>query len=510
MTERALVERQLWEKTRLVVIDAETTGLQRSSRILAFAAYVVENGVTVESWSTLINPGTHIGATEIHHLDPAKLATAKSFPVYANRIRKLLTSSTKTTFLTGHHVSFDAGRLRYEYELLGEDPPPMLLLDNKRLAPAAGVGSHNSSLEDLAGAFGLTNPAPHEANADALTTREVTLRVINLLIDVGVSDLTPLSVLSSKATGSEREENFDLSPEHLALHEQPATSQAAREEALDQCLEWSCPELNRRIEDGLTNAASARSLFAWSLSRIETPGLSRFRLGLLVSGALRTMTGHRDALANPKPAKMLDNTLTFLGAYHQWTRCDASDQCDRCTVGKTERCRFVKAPNNAVWSAMYSSDDQVPLAVARKYLYGAAKKPLGAGSWYEQIRALNPDAALRGAVVAARTLRSLGYGDEALVAVKALWSRRLRTPGLTEMYAALEEDNLGGATRLVSLRGALRVCDIGLKTGTGKPGWERVTSRRARLERRMAAVEKPPFLKPYNQRPAHTKRFATP
>jgi hypothetical protein len=78
------------------------------------------------------------------------------------------------------------------------------------------------------------------------------------------------------------------------------------------------------------------------------------------------------------------------------------------------------------------------------------------------------------------------------------------------MYAALEEDNLGGATRLVSLRGALRVCDIGLKTGTGKPGWERVTSRRARLERRMAAVEKPPFLKPYNQRPAHTKRFATP
>ncbi len=37
------------------------------------------------------------------------------------------------------------------------------------------------------------------------------------------------------------------------------------------------------------------------------------------------MTGHRDALANPKPAKMLDNTLAFLGAYHQWTRCDETD-----------------------------------------------------------------------------------------------------------------------------------------------------------------------------------------
>jgi hypothetical protein len=222
------------------------------------------------------------------------------------------------------------------------------------------------------------------------------------------------------------------------------------------------------------------------------------------------MTGHRDALANPKPAKMLDNTLTFLGAHHHWARCDASDQCDRCASGQVARCRFVKAPNNAVWSAMYSSDDQVPLAVARKYLYGAAKKPLGAGSWYEQIRVLNPDAALRGAVVAARTLRSLGYGGEALVAVKALWSHRLRTPGLTEMYAALEEDNLGGATRSVSLRSALRVCDVGLKAGAGKPGWQRVTSRRARLERRIIAAKKPPFAKPYNQRPPHAARFARP
>lgn len=37
------------------------------------------------------------------------------------------------------------------------------------------------------------------------------------------------------------------------------------------------------------------------------------------------MTGHRDALANPKPAEMLDNTLAFLGAYHPWTRCDETD-----------------------------------------------------------------------------------------------------------------------------------------------------------------------------------------
>jgi DNA polymerase III epsilon subunit-like protein len=508
VTERALAERKLWENTRLVVVDVETTGLQRSSRILSFAAYVVENGATVESWSTLINPGIHIGAKEIHGLDPTKLANAKSFPVYASRIRKLLTSSTKTTFLTGHRVSYDAGRLRYEYQLLGEEPPPMLLLDNKRLAPAAGVGSHSSSLADLAGAFGLTNPAPHEANAEALTTREVSLRAIDLLIGAGVSDLTPFAVLSSEATRSVREEEFDLSVEHLGLHAQAVTSQADREKALDQCLEWSCPELNRRIEDGLTDAASARSLFAWSLARIETPGLSRFQRGMLVNGALRTMTGHRDALANPKPAKMLHNALAILGVYHQWTRCDTIDQCDRCAAGQVAHCRFVKAPSNAVWSAMYSSHDQVPLAVARKYLCGAAKKPIGAGSWYEQIRALNPDAALRGAVVAARTLRSLGYGDEALVAVKALWRHRLRTPGLTEVYAALEEDNLGSVTQLVSLRGALRVCDVGLKAGTDKPGWERVTARRARLVRRMAVVEKPPFVKPYNQRPPHALRFA--
>jgi len=500
----------LWSQTRLVVVDVETTGLQPTSRILAFAAYVVENGVTVESWSTLINPGTHIGATEIHGLDREKLAGAKSFPNYSDKIRQMLTSSSKTTFLTGHNVSYDAARLVYEYQLLGEEPPSMLLLDNKRLAPAAGVGSGNSSLEELAADFGLTNPAAHEANAAAITTREVTLHVIARLIDAGVTDLSPYAVLPKKTTTFDDEPDYELTPEHEALHALPLNTQAQREKVLAECLALSCPVLNRRIEDGVTDSVSARSLINWAIARVGQLGLTRYQTGLLMSGALRAMNGRRDLLVRSKPDLMLRNALSLLSSYSLWVACDASDQCDRCASGQPFRCRFLRTPINAVWSAMYSSEEQVPLSTAMKFLYGIAKSPLGASSWYAQFRALHPYAAMRGASRAARTLAMLHHDREALDATKALWSTEIHTPGLTGLYVTLEEDSLARDDRLGALNRALAICDQGLLGNSGAREWKSVESRRARLVRRIAAVQAPPFLHPYNQRLPHKTRFARP
>lgn len=509
-TEEELTRRRLWSQTRLVIIDTETTGLDANARILALAVFVVENGVTVDSWSTLVNPGGRIGATHIHGLDATKLANAKGFEAYAKRIRDLLTGHATTTYLAGHNVSYDAGRLAFEYEQLGQSVPPMLLLDTKRLGPLVEVGTSASSLSDFASAIGLANPAPHEATADALTTREVVLHFIDKLIRTGVYDLTPYAVLPSARVAHEDAPDLDLEPEHLELHAQPLTDKSKREKALAQCLGWSCPELHRRIEDGVTDAASARSLIDWSVAQLGRGNLSRYQLGLLAAGALRAIRGRRELAVNPKPDLMVTSALRVLSALPTWALCEEDDQCDKCVEGSPERCRFVITPTRLVWVALYSKDDQVPKSVAVKYLFGEQTKPLGKLSTYDRFRLVHPDAALRGAVVAARTLRSLGDGARALVAAKALWQRGVRTPGLTEIYAAIEEDNPSGGALIAAIERAKAVCDVGIAACADGEDWEGIESRRSRLERRLTRAGTPPPANPRNTRPAHQTRFVRP
>jgi hypothetical protein len=73
--------------------------------------------------------------------------------------------------------------------------------------------------------------------------------------------------------------------------------------------------------------------------------------------------------------------------------------------------------------------------------------------------------------------------------------------------AVLKEDNSANDERLAALNRALAVCDEGLAGNEAKPELERVASRRARLDRRVQAIQAPSFQKPYNQRPPHKTRF---
>ncbi|MCY7298015.1 MAG: 3'-5' exonuclease [Ilumatobacteraceae bacterium] len=108
----------VWDGARFVAIDTETTGLHDTARILAVALYCMENGATVESWCTLMNPGV-FAATEIQLLDPKKLARAKPFAVHADHLRELLSVESGTVYLVAHNFTYDAARLAYEYSLLG-------------------------------------------------------------------------------------------------------------------------------------------------------------------------------------------------------------------------------------------------------------------------------------------------------------------------------------------------------------------------------------------------------
>jgi len=180
----------------------------------------------------------------------------------------------------------------------------------------------------------------------------------------------------------------------------------------------------------------------------------------------------------------------------------------RCS--KNERCRFRHTPRKLVWAALFDKDDRVARAVAVRYLYGTQTKPLGKLSTYDQFRRLHPDAALRGAVVTARTVRTAGESKKALVAVKVLWAKGLHSPGLAEVYAAIEEDNATGLPLTEVSTRARDVCDEALKEDDGGASWARRRGRCTRLERRLNRAIRPPPENPRNTRPAHKSRSVRP
>jgi len=501
----------VWEGARFVAIDTETTGLHERARILSVAVYCMESGATVESWSTLINPG-EFGATDIHGLDPKKLVRAKPFGVHADHLRDLLTIDSGTVYLVAHNIGFDATRLAYEYSLLGQELPPVVLLDTLDLARAAGFVVPGRNLGALAHAFGLAVVAKHEANADALIVREVVLRCLTILDERGVSDLTDLATDPNAVPAGPSAPRPALTVEHAALHDLPMRTATQREAALGGCLALACPDLHKRIEDGITDPASARACYQWALAALSDATLTRFQRGLLAAGSARALAGWRNTTAKPKQSLLFTKAVAVLAAVPDWTRCTGDDLCDYCDDDKPERCRFVTTPWQLLRAALYTSSRTLPTANATAYLTGDAKRPLTAKSGWARAHALAPDAADGFVVTLARDLRQHGRTDLARPSVEKLWKAGVRTPYLTTVYASIVEDDKTNRAKLTVFREAEAICAAGLATATSddRETWQDVEGRLGRLRGRINAATRRPPAAPYNTRPAHRSRFVRP
>jgi DNA polymerase III epsilon subunit-like protein len=501
----------VWDGARFVIIDTETTGLHERARILSVAVYCLENGATVESWSTLVNPG-EFGAVNIHGLDPKKLARAKPFAVHADHLRDLLTITSGTVYLVAHNIGYDATRLAFEYSLLGQELPPLVLLDTLDLARAAGVVVPGRNLDALASAFGLAAVAKHEANADALVVREVALRCLATLDASNSHDLVSLATDPSATPAAPSAPRPALTVEHAELHDLPMRTATERQAALAGCLELSCPDLHKRIEDGITNPASARACYQWVLAAMADTSLTRFQRGLLTAGAARALAGWRNTTTKPNHSLLFTKAVAVLAACPGWQRCDGTDLCDHCQDGKPDRCRFVTSPRRLLRAAVYTTANTLPTVNATAYLAGDAKTPLTGKSGWARVHALAPDAADGFVVTLARDLRQHGRTDLARPAVVKLWKTSVRTPYLTTTYAAIVEDDKATRDKLTVFREAEAICVDGLAatTSADKDAWKDVEARLGRLRGRINAATKKPPAAPYNTRPAHRSRFVRP
>jgi DNA polymerase-3 subunit epsilon len=140
------------------VLDVETTGLSpNESRVVEIAVVRIDGaGRILDEWSTRLNPEGPVGATHIHGITEADVATAPLF----RDIAAHLTSYIAGLPIAAHNAAFDLGFLGAEFQRAGWDVPRLPSfctlngsreylphLDRRRLADccwAAGVQLENA------------------------------------------------------------------------------------------------------------------------------------------------------------------------------------------------------------------------------------------------------------------------------------------------------------------------------------------------------------------------------
>lgn len=154
-----MLQRLLSGADRFVVVDAETTGLYNSDRIVEVAAVTVSgHGRIVDEWDTLIDPQRDVGPTHIHRITASMVSAAPTFAEIASALSERLQGAV----VVAHNLTFDTRMLIHEYER-----------HNAALDPGDGLCTLRLAGERLGDAchhHGIPFEFPHRALADARAT----------------------------------------------------------------------------------------------------------------------------------------------------------------------------------------------------------------------------------------------------------------------------------------------------------------------------------------------------
>ena len=102
------------------VIDTETTGGAHAlDRVIDVAVFRFKDGVVVEKFQSLINPGCSISAwiKGLTGIDDEMVARAPQFEEIEPRLSEILNKG----IFTAHNAGFDYGFIRSEYNRLGKE-----------------------------------------------------------------------------------------------------------------------------------------------------------------------------------------------------------------------------------------------------------------------------------------------------------------------------------------------------------------------------------------------------
>jgi DNA polymerase-3 subunit epsilon len=150
---------------RLAIVDVETTGAHPvHDRLTEIAIVRVDDGVVVERWESLVNPGVPIPSMiqELVGITDAMVAEAPAFEVLADRVEALLDGCV----FVAHNARFDYGFIRNAFDRLGRAFEAPVLCTVK-LSRALYPEHHRHGLDAIMTRHGLQCAARHRAMADA-------------------------------------------------------------------------------------------------------------------------------------------------------------------------------------------------------------------------------------------------------------------------------------------------------------------------------------------------------
>lgn len=163
--------------SRYAVIDFETSGLmpEAGGRALEVAAVMVEDGVIVDSWQSLMNPGVRVPRfiTELTGISPLMVRMAPSPAEVMDGVARFVGDAT----LVAHNASFDRKFWQYELGLIGA-PCQHEFLCTVLLARRLYPWSPNHKLATLVDLHNIpVEGRHHRALADASMTAHLFLKM---------------------------------------------------------------------------------------------------------------------------------------------------------------------------------------------------------------------------------------------------------------------------------------------------------------------------------------------
>lgn len=156
------------DKLEYVSFDVETTGLNKSDRIVEIGFVAFSEGKVLEEWSTLLNPLRDIGKSNIHGITPTMVSTAPLFEEVINDIFRMINGRV----LVAHNLSFDARMLIQEFNRAntqGEIGKGFCtMIASRRLLAGSG-----DSLAATCAELGIKTLKAHSALGDARMTMQI-------------------------------------------------------------------------------------------------------------------------------------------------------------------------------------------------------------------------------------------------------------------------------------------------------------------------------------------------
>jgi DNA polymerase-3 subunit epsilon len=155
------------------VLDVETTGgTSNSHRVIEVGAVKVQNGLIIDEFQTLINPGRIIPAFIVRYtgITNDMVVGAPTFSDIAEKLSEFI----EGTIFVAHNVRFDYGFIQREFARVGmEFSAPTLCTCAGMRKAYPGISSY--SLKNLTEHFRISLDQHHRALCDARATAELLL-----------------------------------------------------------------------------------------------------------------------------------------------------------------------------------------------------------------------------------------------------------------------------------------------------------------------------------------------